>query len=413
MNRSGLLFALYLAQGLPFGFFSLALPVILRDAGLSLTAISALGLLALPWSVKFLWAPLLDETGSRRRWLLGLQSAAVALALLLTLVDPVATLRAEGFGPAGYAGLLAAAFAFNLVAASQDVLTDGLAVRVLGPRERGIGNGIQVGTYRLGMILGGGLLLWFYARAGWRPTFLAMAALLGLTVLPVLGLRDPPRPPGEVAPGPGAIALGWLPRLKAPGILTGIGVVVAYRFGDQMASALFGPFLADAKLGLGTIALMKGTVGSATSLAGAVLGGWFVYNVGRRTALLGSGLAQAACFGLYIAAAAGLGGVGLLWAATIIEGVISTMATVALFTLMMDAADPDHAGTDYTLLASAVVVVGTVAGIAGGLMADRLGYQATFIAGALLAAAGTLGSVAWLDRRPVGRVAEAWRPPGR
>lgn len=402
MRKAGLLFSLYLAQGLPFGFFTLALPVILREGGYSLTAISALGLLALPWSLKFLWAPLLDQRGTRRGWLLALQGAAVGLALLLTQLEP------DG----GFAVLLAAALAFNLVAASQDVVTDGLAVRVLGPRERGLGNGIQVGAYRLGMILGGGLLLWLYARSGWSATFYCMALLLALTVLPVLTLREPARRPDLPRTTSRQIALGWLARLRQPAILAALGVIVAYRFGDQMVSSLFGPFLNDAGLSLATIALMKGAVGSTTSLAGAALGGAFVYAVGRRTALLASGLAQAACFGLYIAAADGTGGATLLWAATVTEGVISTMATVALFTLMMDAADPDHAGTDYTLLASAVVLVGTVAGIAGGLVADAVGYRVTFIAGTVLAVAGTLGVVAVLDRRPFGRVAEAWRSAG-
>lgn len=394
-----LLFALYAAQGLPYGFFTLALPVILRDAGYSLTAISALGLLTLPWAFKFLWAPVLDQRGTRRGWLLALQAAAIGGALLLTQVGPAA----------GFGALFAAAFAFNLVAASQDVVTDGLAVRTLDARERGLGNGLQVGAYRLGMILGGGLLLWLFARADWGWTFLAMAALLALTVPPVLGLREPPRPAGLPRVTSAQLALGWLARARQPAMLAAIGLVFCYRFGDQMASSLFGPFLNDAGLDLATIALMKGAVGSATSLAGAALGGAFVFAVGRRRALLASGLAQAACFGLYIAAALGQGGVALLWAATVAEGVVGTMATVALFTLMMDVADPDHAGTDYTILASAVVLVGTLAGLAGGVTADVVGYAATFAAGAVLATAGCLAVVGWLDRRPLPRLAAVWR----
>src|SRR5690606_33430741 len=109
-----------------------------------------------------------------------------------------------------------------------------------------------------------------------------------------------------------------------------------------------------------TIALMKGTVGNATSLLGAIAGGWLAFSAGRRTALLVSGIAQAASFTLYIAAALGAGGVNLLWTATVLEGIVGTMATVALFTLMMDASDPDHAGTDYTIFASIVVLVGAL-----------------------------------------------------
>lgn len=399
-SKATLLLALYLAQGLPYGFFTLALPVLLRDAGLSLTAISALGLLSLPWAFKFLWAPLLDQRGTRRRWLLALQGSSIAGALLLTQLDL----------DSSYALLFTAAFAFNLVAASQDVVTDGLAVRLLGVSERGLGNGLQVGAYRLGMILGGGMLLWIFARTNWSVTFLCMAALLTLTLVPVLRLREPPRPQ-RPAPATGArLAVAWLRRALQPAMLTLAGLIFCYRFGDQMVTSLLGPFLADAGLDLETIALMKGAVGSAMSLVGAALGGAFVFAVGRRRALLTSGLAQAACFGLYIAAARGAGGVDLLWAATVLEGVIGTMATVALFTLMMDAADPEHAGTDYTLLASTVVLVGSIAGLAAGVLADAVGYAPTFMIGTGLAIAGCLVLVWWLDHRsPPGRVAEAWR----
>ncbi len=400
--KTTLLFALYLAQGLPYGFFTLALPVLLRDAGLSLTAISALGLLALPWAFKFLWAPVLDQRGTRRGWLLALQGTAIAGALLL------AQLQLDG----NYALLFVAAFAFNVVAASQDVVTDGLAVRMLDATERGVGNALQVGAYRLGMILGGGLLLWVFARTNWTVTFLCMAALLAMTCLPVPGLREPAATRVGRPVRTSELAVAWAGRAMQPAMLTLGALIFCFRFGDQMVASLLGPFLADTGLDLETIALMKGAVGSATSLVGAALGGAFVVAAGRRLALLASGLGQAACFGLYIAAAHGIGGVNLLWTATVLEGVIGTMATVALFTLMMDAADPEHAGTDYTLLASCVVLVGSLAGVTAGLIADAFGYVTTFVLGTGLAVTGCLFLVWWLDHRPPpGRVAEAWQGP--
>ena len=82
-----LLSSLYAAQGLPFGFFTLALPVLMREAGWSLTAIGLLQLLALPWLLKFLWAPWVDHHGARRTWLLGLQGCSVVAALTLALLD--------------------------------------------------------------------------------------------------------------------------------------------------------------------------------------------------------------------------------------------------------------------------------------------------------------------------------------
>ena len=100
-----LLSSLYLAQGLPYGFFTQALPVLLREAGLSLKAISATSLLFLPWALKFLWAPFIDQRGTRKQWLLLLQSSAVVGALALAGLDL----------SRGYLLVLAGAFAFNPV----------------------------------------------------------------------------------------------------------------------------------------------------------------------------------------------------------------------------------------------------------------------------------------------------------
>ena len=401
-----LLSSLYAAQGLPFGFFTLALPVLMREAGWSLTAIGLLQLLALPWLLKFLWAPWVDHQGARRTWLLGLQGCSVLAALTLALLDLDSASR----------GLLLAVLVFNLLAATQDIVTDGLAVRVLAARERGLANAIQVGAYRLGMILGGGGLLWLWARTNGSTVFAVMAGLLALSTWPVWQMRE--LPPGAahdaMAPRPrpsaGQLALGWWHRALAPGMLTFAALVFCFRFGDQMVSSLITPFVSDQGASKETIALMKGAVGSGASLLGALLGGALMVRVNRRTAMLSTGLGQAMTFALYIAAALGFGGMPLLWWATVAEGVVGTMATVALFALMMDASDPDHAGTDFTLMASVVVGVGSLGGIAGGVVGDAWGYVWAFGIGTVLSALGCVAMVTWLDRRPThARVAQAWR----
>jgi MFS family permease len=394
-----LLACLYLAQGLPYGFFTQALPVLLREAGYSLKAIAATSLLFLPWALKFLWAPFVDHWGTRRQWLLPLQCAAVAGALLLTQVDL----------SHGYALVLAAAFTFNLVAACQDVATDGLAVRILDARERGLANGLQVGAYRAGMILGGGLLLWVFARTDWATMFACMAALLALTILPVLTLREAPRPPADPGISPARVALGWIERLRVPGMGAFIALICFYKFGDSLVASLVGPFMRDSGLSKETIALMKGTVGSIASLAGAAVGGWYAFRAGRRRALLACGLLQSASLLFYIAAALGLGGVAIFWVGTVAEHLLGGMATVALFTLMMDASDPDHAGTDYTLLACAIVVAMGLANFTGAVIADAAGYAPAFVTGFVLSIAGCLVLVRSLDgRRGPTRVQPVW-----
>lgn len=392
--------ALYLAQGLPYGFFTQALPVLMREAGYSLTVISATSLLFLPWALKFLWAPWVDHRGRRRDWLLPLQVSGAVLAVVLAglpLADSLVV-------------LFAALLLFNVIAATQDIATDGLAVRLLSPPMRGLGNGIQVGGYRLGMVLGGGLLLWLYTRIGWSGMLMVMAALLALTVLPVLTLREPA---SEQPPSPPASRLwaGWWARLQQPGMGSFIGLIGLYKFGDTMASAHVGPMMLDLGLDTDQIALVKGTLGASAGLAGAALGGWLAFRWQRRTTLLACGLLQTASLLPYLLAASGMATLPMLWLGATVEHLFGGMATVALFTLMMDAADPDHAGTDYTLLACIIVVVMGMAAFTGGVVGDSLGYVPLLGLAIGLSVTGCLLLVSRLDRgSALPGVAAIWRP---
>lgn len=400
----GLLTGLYFAQGLPFGFFTQAIPVLLRDAGLSLTAISLTSLLYLPWGLKFLWAPAVDRIGTRKRWILVTQLGSAGVAFALAATDLTGSLR----------WLFVAIAAVNLLSATQDVATDGLAVRLLGPRERGLGNGIQTGAYRLGMIAGGGGLLWIYAEGGWRVLLLTLGGLILLCTVPVVLLAQEEASDG--APGiPSApvqrAGTTWWRRLRRPGVLPLIALLAAYKFGNAMVSSIAGPFLHDAGLALREIALVSGALSSAGALLGSALGGWWAFRRGRRAALLAGGVAQTATIGLYVVAALGIGGFPMVVAANLTEHVFGGAATVALFTLMMDASEREHAGADYTLLACAVVAAQGAAGFAGGVSGDLLGYAPTFALGMILSGLGCWWFVRALDRGAGPASITTWRRP--
>src|SRR6476619_2165950 len=131
-HRLALLGTLYFSQGLPFGFFTLALPIVLRQRGTDLATIGASTVLLLPWALKFVWGPLVDRYGSRRAWILPLQLGTVVTLAALALVDPSADIGALVIGMA----------VVTLLASTQDVATDALAVALLPDEDRGIGNGL-------------------------------------------------------------------------------------------------------------------------------------------------------------------------------------------------------------------------------------------------------------------------------
>lgn len=376
LQRFGLLAGLYLSQGLPYGFFTQALPVLLRQQGASLPNIGLANLLALPWMLKFAWAPLIEgrghgRHGRRRGVILPLQWATVGVMLALSFLRP----------DSGMQFLLAGVLICNLLAATQDIATDGLAVDILPESERGTGNGIQVGAYRVGMILGGGAILLVLDDLGWQLSFVAMAGMLALATLPVTLWQEPRTIVTQAREAVDWRALGvwWTRTDTAAWIL----LLFMYKLGDALANAMVRPMMVDAKLTMDDVGFILGTVGSGMGLLGALLGGWGAQALGRRRALLVFGALQAASvFGYTMVAAAPSWNGFLILAGC--EHLFGGMATVALFTAMMDAVRPSRAATDYTLQACVVVAATGIGAAFSGYFAEAWGYDGLFYRAAAL-----------------------------
>ena len=386
--RLTLLSCLYFSQGLPFGFFSQAIPPILRDRGIDLEKIGLISLIGVPWAFKFLWAPYVDQYGSRRlgrhkSWILPMQACFMMLMLVLALFDPN-TIN----GPGLYY-LLFICFLINLFAATQDIATDGLAVQTLAPAERGLGNSVQVGAYRVGMLFGGGILLILLDSVGWESAFYLLALALLLVTIPVFYHREKSDFPVRGKAGPAAIWTLFVHFVRQPNVARWLVVVTFYKVADSMGSAMGKPFLVDAGLDLGTIGWLSAGLGMTTSIIGAVVAGLLIPYLGRVRSLLYFGLIQAASF-------LGYGWLSLMETPSLtavawvsgVEHFTGGMATVALFTAMMDACRPQLAGTDYTIQASIQVTVGGLLHGLSGFIAGSFGYPVhfglTFVLGILI-----------------------------
>ncbi|GIZ53366.1 MFS transporter [Noviherbaspirillum aridicola] len=380
-----LLAALYCAQGLPSGLIAHALPVMLRQHGVDLAVIGALKLIALPWMLKVLWAPWIDRLSSRRLghhrgWILPMQAAVLAGLAAVAMLPPDAL-----FGPwlPVFLGLL---LLLNLAAATQDVAADGLAVRLLPARWRGLGNSLQVGGYKAGMIVGGSLLLLVVEPLGWRTSIGLLAGLVALMAVPVLLFPEQRRLP-RLAPldepaGPALLWRHYRGFLARPGVGAWLLVVLLYKLGDAVGSPMIKPMLVDqgwTSAALGRLTL----VSSAAGIGGAVLGGLVYARLGAVRSLAAFGLLQAAG----IAAMAWLAGgapVQAVYAVALFEQVADAMSTVALFAVMMDRCRAGHEGGDYTFQACLQVLAAGAAGAFSGVAASALGYGGHFVLAGLL-----------------------------
>ena len=373
-RRMSLLAALYVSQAIPLGFFIEAVPAIGRDLGLSLKDIGLIQALAAPFLLKFLWAPLVDGRGSRRfghyrSWLLPLQSLAVLTVVLIALLDPNSQRSL----------LLPLAGLFLLLAATQDVASDGLAVRLLARRERGVGNGVQVGGYYLGQILGGGLMLILFARFGWRGALLAMAAMLAVPLANLLTFREPTSERGTADRD--AIDYAALGRFfRRSRMLPWVGVLLIYRAGDAMALTMARPMFVDLGLSLEQIGLLVGVGSSAAAVVGAMIGGASVSRLGRRRALFAFASLHALALLSLALPASGWSSLTVIWCTSIGVAFAGGMATAVLYACMMDRSSARTAGTDFTLQQS-LAAMGPLAGAGlSGALAQTLGYGLHFAA---------------------------------
>ena len=383
--RFTVLFLLYLAQGLPYGFFVTALPLFLREAGWSRTSIGFYGLLGLPWFLKPIWAPLVDRfslqsLGRRKSWILPCMAILAGLAFLLSAAEP----------ESGHTVLfpLLVVLAVNLVAATQDIAVDGLAVDTLAQRERGPGNVAQVAGFKFGMLVTGGLLLGLSDRIGWDGICLSMGFFC-LFVLVVLLVVPEPRPQtrsDKEQPRLAEIAASLISLASRPGFAWALLLILTYKSGEALVDAMYRIFLLDSGMDVSSIGILSGGWGMAFSLAGTVLGGWVARGPDRLRALQWAGLVRAGPL-LAIAVLPFLAGPRSLWIVypvTLAEHLAGGLLTPILFAFMMDQCDRRVGATHYTALA-AVEVIGKMGfGLVSGFLADHFGYGLVFSLGAAL-----------------------------
>lgn len=375
---------------MPSGLLAHSLPVLLRQHGVDLALIGLLKLLALPWLLKVLWAPWVDRLassrlGHHRGWILPLQMTVIAVIAGLALLNPARLFDSY------FLLLIGLLLLVNLAASTQDIATDGLAVRLLPERWRGLGNSLQVGGYKVGMLVSGSGLLLVMDTLGWQLSLALVAGLLVLMTVPIWRFnenRELPFHPAQAEPArPGLLLRHYRGLLLQPGMLFWLVVLLSFKLGDALGSPMIKPMLVDqgwSNAELGQLTLISSLAG----IAGAFIGGLLYAQLGALRALLCFGLLQAggiAAMALLVQA----GGNSLLvYAVALFEQAADGMSTVALFAVMMRQCRPEHEGADFTLQASVQLLLAGLVGASSGVLANWLGYQGLFVG------AGTLGLLA-------------------
>jgi PAT family beta-lactamase induction signal transducer AmpG len=389
-----LLSGLYFAQGLPFGFQAVALKAYLRQAGVSLEVLGYLSALSLPWVLKALWAPLVDRYysvrfGRFKSWIVPMQSLLLLTCAAAAFVPPDQT-----------RSLLVLVFFMNLFAATQDIAVDGLAVDLLSESELGPGNSAQVVGYKIGMLCGGGLLVWASQWIGWAGLFGCMAGFIAIVLVGVLLWREPPPSHLRDARGgdSGAGDSGTQTLRGVMALLAGqfrsptgrwlVAFVLTYKLGEALCDALFTPFLIDAHYTPQQLGLWVGSWGMGFSVAGSLIAGALVWRwpIWRALAVVCClrALPLAAQWWLTLLDAPQPPEIIVV---TCAEHFFGGMLTPCVFAFMMARVDRSIGATHYTLLASLEVLGKGVMSFYSGVIGVALGYSGAFALGVGLSVA--------------------------
>ncbi len=364
----GWLVVLYAASGFPFGLFKKTVPIYLARIGVAKDDIGLLSLLALPWTLKFLWAPVVDRYGTRRAWAAGGQMLLALCVVGFALSATTAPLPWWAW---------AALVGIALFSATQDIAIDAWGVEAFPGPAVGNASGIRVNAYRVSYLVAGGLLLSLTGWIGWAGVWATAAAILVLLAAASAHAPVVPRVPRVQGENP--VVAPFRQLFARPGFAVVGAFVLLFKLGDYALAPMTDQFLVrkdGANWSDATIALAT-TVGVAVTIAGALLGGWLTTKWGVFRALWILGLLQAVS-NLAYAGAAAAPGPATAWTAAVVEPFCGGLGTAPYLALLMVSCDRAHAGTQYALLSALFALSREAAGTVSGFGAAAFGYAGYF-----------------------------------
>jgi PAT family beta-lactamase induction signal transducer AmpG len=404
------------SSGLPLALSGSTLLIWMREASVDLTTIGLFALVGTPYTIKFLWAPLVDALhvpvlaqrfGRRRSWLLLSQVALMVAIVLLAAADPAVSPLAVALG----ALLVATA------SATQDIVVDAFRVESLPENEQAAGMASYVAAYRIGMLVStaGALFmvsgfesLGFIKGSAWRAGYIVMAALVVIGMITTLVATEPPQSRRADAETSSESPLrrlvnaamgAFVEFLSRKDALAALTFVVLFKFTDAFSGAMTAPFVIDLGFTRNDYAAIVKGVGLAATLLGGFAGGFVARALSMSTSLWIGGVLQAiANLSFSWLAIVGINEWALAAAITA-ENFTSAIGTV-IFVAYLSALcrNPLHTATQYALLTALAAIGRTYLSASAGYVAQATGWPA-FFAICVLVAIPSLILLTWLQRR--------------
>jgi PAT family beta-lactamase induction signal transducer AmpG len=425
------------ASGLPLALTFGTLSVWLREVGINKTTIGLFALAGTPYTLKFLWSPLVDRMpipyltrwlGRRRGWTLFTQLLLMASIAALGATNPVAR-----------PGLMAF-FALLVVfwSATQDIVIDAYRVEILEERQYGAGAATIVLGYRIGMLVSGAGALFLATYVGWSVAYFVMAACMIVGVTTVLLNPEPAvqqsresveqerriasyleaRPHLRGKKGRafawvfGAVISPFAEFMRRRGWIVILLFILLYKFGDALAGVMSGPFYVELGFTKNEIASVSKVFGMGATIIGAVIGGIIVDRLGILKSLFVCGMLQMFSNLMFVLLAVVGNDVKMLALAIAVENLSGGMGTAAFVAYLSSLCNVAYTATQYALLSSFMAFGRTVLSSSGGWLADQMDWVSFFVLTTAAALPGLLLLVGMIKRFvvPANGQAEAIEP---
>lgn len=368
----GVLACLYTAQTMPGHFAANALPIILRQEGYSLEMIGCLGMISLPWGLKFLWAPLVDRFGGEsnhyRKWVVAMQP----LFALTTLCAALFSIREDIIM---VAALMTLSYMF---AATQDIAVDAYAAKTLEHRDRGVGNGIQTAGNMLGVVLGSSAALILYFHTSWGTTIAVLSSITMLLGLPILFTRERGSASRSLASYGDIISFFRIPG--AARLMLAVFLVLAGVFSTM---TMCKPLLVDKGYDWDIISITLG-IAPISGVPTALITGFCIRRWGHSRVFAASCLSAAAACSSFIPISLGSSSDAIVYGALAGIHMAFAMLITVLYTIAMAFARPGREGSDIALVMSFSFIGGIAFVAVSGVVARIFGYPALFATTAAL-----------------------------
>ncbi|MEA5619474.1 AmpG family muropeptide MFS transporter [Cronbergia sp. UHCC 0137] len=386
-RKMAALLILGFSSGLPLFLTSKTLQAWMTVENVDLTAIGLFSLVGLPYSLKFLWSPLLDWftlpfLGRRRGWIITLQIGLLIAIALMGLQQPKQSLQLLAIN----------AIAIAFLSATQDIAADAYRTDVLEPLEMGAGAAVFVLGYRVALLLTGSLALILADQLPWSSVYLLLSLGMGIGIIATLFAPEPKqvRPPDSLT---AAVILPFGEFFQRKGVVQGLLIllfIILYKLGDAFVNNMSTPFLLQTGFTQTDIGAIQGGMGLIATIIGTLAGGAFLSKIGLNRSLWIFGGLQAVSNLSYLLLAQVGKNYQVLLLTINIENFCAGLGTAAFVAFLMNMCNQRFSATQYALLSSFMAVSRDILVAPAGSLAKSTGWPLFFIISILAAIPGLL-----------------------